>query len=84
MDLDDAKKSPHDVCLLPCDDLVDLVDKNMMCRECVLGGGKSGIKEVGVKLKELIPEEYHHHITSTCVHHDFHLALFCAFNNTNL
>eukprot|EP00957_Ditylum_brightwellii_P150202 11437884-Ditylum_brightwellii.AAC.1 len=69
MDLGDAKKSPHDACLLPCDDLVDLVHKNMLCRECVLEDGKSSIKEVGVKLKELIPWEYHHHITSTVVHH---------------
>eukprot|EP00957_Ditylum_brightwellii_P005324 406231-Ditylum_brightwellii.AAC.1 len=41
----------------------------MMCREYVVEGRKYGIKEVSAKLKELIPEEYPHYITSTVVHH---------------
>eukprot|EP00957_Ditylum_brightwellii_P082878 6300926-Ditylum_brightwellii.AAC.1 len=70
MDLGDENKSPHDICILLYDDLVDLVDKNMLCRECVMEDGKSGFKGVGAKLKELIPERYYHHITSTVVHHN--------------
>eukprot|EP00957_Ditylum_brightwellii_P046917 3560934-Ditylum_brightwellii.AAC.1 len=57
-------KSPQDLCDLPCNDLRDFVDGNIVCWECSIKESKSGAKKLGKKLKEKLQFEYHDDITS--------------------